>query len=95
MEVIGSLDANNLWGFLVFVGGSYYLLVGGSTCVTIHESHHSVGYIMFNLFVIYVFCRQVPLFQKKKKNKVITTMVIGPLDGHTYCPRSAFTHVLY
>ena len=26
-------------------------------------------------------------------NKVITTMMIGPLDDHTYCTRSAFTHL--
>ena len=28
-----------------------------------------------------------------KNNKVITTMVIGPLDKHTYCVRSAFTQL--
>ena len=26
--------------------------------------------------------------------KVITTMVIGPLDDRTYCARSAFTHLV-
>ena len=26
------------------------------------------------------------------ENKGITTMAIGPLDDHTYCARSAFTH---
>ena len=28
-----------------------------------------------------------------ESNKVITTMVIGPLDDHTYCVRSTFTHL--
>ena len=28
-----------------------------------------------------------------KENKVITTMVIRPLDDRTYCVRSAFTHL--
>ena len=27
------------------------------------------------------------------KDKVITTMVIGPFDDHTYCARSVFTHL--
>ena len=27
------------------------------------------------------------------KDKIITTMVIGPLDDHIYCVRSAFTHL--
>ena len=27
------------------------------------------------------------------ENKGITTMAIGPLDDHTYCARSAFTHL--
>ena len=28
-----------------------------------------------------------------QKNKVLTTMVIEPLEDHAYCARSAFTHL--
>ena len=32
-------------------------------------------------------------YKTKKINKVITTMVIRPLDDRTYCVQSAFTHL--
>ena len=36
---------------------------------------------------------QVSEYAASRPNKVVTAMVIGPLDDHTYYARSAFTHL--
>ena len=43
--------------------------------------------------ILLIFASTLAVSRITKRNKIITTLVIGPLDDHTYCTQSGFTHL--